>query len=193
VDYRIVEELPERVRDPKKYVIGSAANLGGLEKAGIRETSTVIITPHDDDLNVYLTIYCRQLRPDIQILSRATHERNVPTLHRAGADIVLSYASMGASTAMNLLQRSKILMVAEGLDLFEVPVPAELAGRTIAESSIREQTGCSVVAIHTERGMEVVPNPSEILAANANIVLIGTVEAEDRFLELYSNSGPAGG
>jgi Trk K+ transport system NAD-binding subunit len=193
VDYRIVEELPERARDPKKYVIGSAADRGVLEKAGIRETSTVIITPRDDDLNVYLTIYCRQLRPDIQILSRATHERNVPTLHRAGADIVLSYASMGASTAMNLLQRSKILMVAEGLDLFEVPVPAELAGQTIAESSIRERTGCSVVAIHTERGMEVVPNPAETLAANANIVLIGTVEAEDRFLELYSKSAPAGG
>jgi len=192
MDYRIVEELPERIRDPKKYVAGSAANLAVLHKAGIRETSTVIITPHDDDLNVYLTIYCRQLRPDIQILSRATHERNVPTLHRAGADIVLSYASMGAGAVVNLLQRSKILMVAEGLDLFEVPVPAELAGRTIAESSIRERTGCSVVAIRTERGMEVVPNPSEILAADADIVLIGTAEAEDRFLEFYSNSGPAG-
>ena len=81
----------------------------------------VIITPHDDDLNVYLTIYCRQLRPDIQILSRATHERNVATLHRAGADSVLSYASMGASAVMNMLKRSKILMVAEGLDLTGIP------------------------------------------------------------------------
>ncbi|NIN12489.1 MAG: potassium channel protein, partial [Gemmatimonadales bacterium] len=185
VDYRIVELHPERIRDPKKYVLGSAADLAVLEKAGIRETSTVIITTHDDDLNVYLTIYCRQLRPDIQILSRATHERNVATLHRAGADIVLSYASMGASAVMNLLQRSKILMVAEGLDLFEVRVPTDLAGRTIAESSIRERTDCSVVAIRTERGMEVVPNPSQTLPADADIVLIGTAEAEERFLQLY--------
>ena len=185
VDYRIVETLPERIGNPEKYVLGSAADLAVLNKAGIRETSTVIITPHDDDLNVYLTIYCRQLRSDIQILSRATHERNVSTLHRAGADIVLSYASMGAGAMLNLLQRSKILMVAEGLDLFKLPVPAELAGRTIAESSIRERTGCSVVAIRTERGMEVVPNPYESLPADADIVLIGTVEAEDRFLELY--------
>jgi len=117
----------------------------------------------------------------------------VPTLHRAGADIVLSYASMGAGAVVNLLQRSKILMVAEGLDLFEVPVPTELAGRTIAESSIREHTGCSVVAIRTERGMEVVPNPSETLAAEADIVLIGTVEAENRFLELYGQSAPPAG
>jgi Trk K+ transport system NAD-binding subunit len=191
VDYRIVEMLPERIRDPEKYVLGSAADLTVLHEAGIRDTSTVIITPHDDDLNVYLTIYCRQLRSDIQILARATHERNVSTLHRAGADIVLSYASMGAGAVVNLLQRSKILMVAEGLDLFKVPVPAELAGRTIAESSIRERTGCSVVAIRTERGMEVVPNPAEVLPAEADIVLIGTVEAEDRFLDLYGKSNAA--
>ncbi len=185
VDYRIVEMLPERVQDSKQYELGSAADLAVLEKAGIRQTSTVIITPRDDDLNVYLTIYCRQLRPEIQILSRATYERNVATLHRAGADSVLSYASMGSNAAMNLLQRSSILMVAEGLDLFKVRVPAVLAGQTIAESSIRERTGCSVVAIDTEHGVEVGPNPFEILLADAEIVLISTVEAEERFLNLF--------
>ncbi len=185
VDYRIVEVLPERIRDPEKYVLGSAADLEVLEQAGIRETSTVIITTHEDELNVYLTIYCRQLRPDIQILSRATHERNVLTLHRAGADSVLSYASMGVSAVMNLLQHSNILMVAEGLYLFEVGVPAELAGRAIAECSIRERTGCSVVATRTQHGVEVVSDPAASLPADAKIVLIGTVEAEDRFLETY--------
>jgi len=193
VDYRIVEPLPERIQDSEKYVLGSAADLAVLEKAGIRETSTVIITPHDDDLNVYLTIFCRQLRPDIQILSRATHERNVPTLHRAGADSVLSYASMGAGAVMNVLQRNKILTVAEGLDLFEVRVPAELAGRTIAECSIRERTGCSVVAMRTERGIEIISNPAATLPADVDIVLIGTAEAEQSFLEIYGKSGTANG
>ncbi len=115
------------------------------------------------------------------------------TLHRAGADSVLSYASMGASTLMNMLQRSKILTVAEGLDLFEVRVPDDLAGQTIAESAIRELTDCSVVAIRTGRGMEVVPSPSLTLTADADIVLIGTAEAEERFLELYGKRAAANG
>ena len=115
------------------------------------------------------------------------------TLHRAGADSVLSYASMGASAVLNLLQRSKILMVAEGLDLFKVPIPASLAGQTIAESSIRERTGCSVVAIQTERGMEVIPDPFETLPSDADIVLIGTAKAEGRFLELYGKAGATRG
>ena len=189
IDYRIVEKLPERVRDPEKYVLGSAADLEVLEQAGIRNTSTAIITPHEDDVNVYLTIYCRQLRPDIQILSRATLERNVAPLHRAGADSVLSYASMGAGAVINFLRRSRIVMVAEGLDLFEVSVPAALAGHTIAESRVRERTGCSVVALRTERGMEVVPNPSATLADGSDIVLIGTAESEECFLETYGQQG----
>ena len=189
VDYRIVEVLPERVRDPQKYVIGNAAQLEILEKAGIHDAPTVIITPHDDDLNVYLTIYCRRLRPDIQIISRATLERNVPALHRAGADIVMSYASMGASTVMNWLKRSTILMVAEGLDLFRVRVPPRLAGKTIRDSGIREQTGCSLVAMSTERGMEIVPNPSETIPADADILLIGSIDAEERFLARFGADG----
>ena len=44
------------------------------------------VTTNDDATNIYLTIYCRRLRPNMQIISRSTMERNVTTLHRAGAD-----------------------------------------------------------------------------------------------------------
>jgi len=149
------------------------------------ERVQVLITPHDDDLNVYLTIYCRRLRPDVQIISRATLERNVATLHRAGADIVMSYAGMGASIIMNWLKPGRILMAAEGLDLFRVPVPTALAGKTIAESEIRMRSGCTVVGISTAHGMEMVPGPAAQLPESADILLIGTPDAEERFLELW--------
>jgi Trk K+ transport system NAD-binding subunit len=191
LDYRIVEKLPERVRDREKTLVGNAADLEVLKRAGIDEAPAVVITTHDDDLNVYLTVYCRRLRPDVQILARATAERNVATLHRAGADIVMSYASMGASTMINLMKRSKILMVAEGLDLFRVKVPKALAGLAIAASGIRERTGCSVVALGTGRGMQVVPDPAEVLAEGVEIVLIGSLEAEERFLELFPTEAAA--
>ena len=185
VDYRIVEVLPERVRDPEKYIIGDAADLSVLEAAGIRETSTVIITPRNDELNIYLTIYCRQLRPDIQILSRATHERAVSTLHRAGADSVLSYASMGVNAVMNMLHHTRILMVAEGLYMFEQPVPSELVGHTIANCSIRERTGCSIVAMRGQHGLEAISNPNEILGHDTALVLVGTTEAQETFLKTF--------
>ncbi len=186
VDYRIVERQPERLSKDAKVVVGNAADLEVLKQAGIDETPTVLITPHDDDVNVYLTIYCRRLRPDVQIISRATLERNVATLHRAGADIVMSYAGMGASIIMNWLKPGRILMVAEGLDLFRVPVPKALAGKTIMESEIRARSGCSVVGISSTNGMEVVPSPTAQLPDGADILLIGTPDAEERFLELWA-------
>jgi voltage-gated potassium channel len=140
IDYRIVEKNPELIRDPLHHVLGSAAELEVLEKAGIMETPTVLITTNNDDLNVYLTIYCRKLRPDVQIITRVTADRNVSNLHRAGADFVMSYASMGASAMVNLMKRSEVLMLAEGLDLFKVKVPPSLAGKTVAEAGIRERS-----------------------------------------------------
>lgn len=186
VDYRIVELLPDRIRDPEKYVLGDAAELTVLERAGIRAASAVLVTTHDDDTNIYLTIYCRRLRPNVQIISRARLERNVATLHRAGADVVMSYASMGANAIFNLLNRSNILMVAEGLDVFEVDVPASLAGRTIGESEIRAKTGCTVVALRNDNALQVNPDPAQRFLPGGKIILIGMVASEQKFLKLYN-------
>ena len=84
IDYRIVEALPERVHDANKYVLGSASDKDVLSRAGIEHAPTIIITPRDDETNIYLAIYCRLLRPDIQIIARATLERNVAAMHRGG-------------------------------------------------------------------------------------------------------------
>lgn len=185
LDYRVVEQQAERNRNPDKYVIGDAAELDVLKKAGIMETSTVIVTTHDDDTNIYLTIYCRRLRPDTQIISRATLERNIATLQRAGADFVMSYATMGSNAIMNLLDKTNILMVAEGLDVFRVTIPAELVGRTLAEARLREETDCTVVALKRGNDMEFNYSPHEPLPADVDLIVIGTAAAEKQFRSVY--------
>ncbi|MBE2199772.1 MAG: NAD-binding protein [Anaerolinea sp.] len=187
LEYRIVERAPERIKadNEQRYILGDAAELHVLEKAGIMETGTVVISTHDDDTNIYLTIYCRRLRPNVRIVSRATLERNVATLHRAGADFVMSYASMGANAILTLLDRSDVLMVAEGLDIFRVPMPAALAGRTLAEANIRRKTGCTVVAWQNGDEMTLNPDPHTPLPATAGLILIGSVAAEKEFLQRY--------
>jgi voltage-gated potassium channel len=189
LEYRVVEKAPERVYEPEKYVLGDAAELEVLERAGIRETSVAIITTHDDDLNIYLTIYCRRLRPEAQIISRANLERNVATLHRAGADFVLSYASMGASTIINVIGRDNILMVAEGLDIFEVEIPEALIGKRVAECDLRNRTGCTLIGIHRNGQVQIIGDPRQPLPSEGKIILIGDSESEKRFLKLYKHNG----
>ena len=95
IDYRIVEKDAIQAQKLDNCIVGNAADFEVLKRAEIMNALTVIITTHDDDINVYLTVYCRRLNPEIQIISRVTQERNIATLHRAGADFVMSYASMG--------------------------------------------------------------------------------------------------
>jgi voltage-gated potassium channel len=185
IDYRIIEQNPAVVLEPEVTIVGDAAEMGVLEKAGIREAPAVIITTRDDNTNIYLSILLRHLRPDIEIIARCTLERNVPTLHRAGADFALSMASMGATMIMNLLKRTNILMVAEGLNIVSMPIPPTLAGLTLAESGVREKTGCTILAVRTDGQTRTNPNPREPLPAEGEILIIGTLEAEERFLELY--------
>ena len=187
VDYRIIDTNPGRIRN-EKYILGSAADLVTLEKAGIRDTSAVVITTHDDDTNVYLTLYCRKLRPDVQIISRATLERNVSTLHRAGADFVLSYASMGATMIFNVLRKTDILVIAEGLHVAETEVPPALVGKTLAEAAIPRDTQCNVIALRTNGTLTMNPAPDERLHANAELLLICTTDGEHRFMNRYGSS-----
>ena len=190
--YTIVEELSDRIRNEKYYVHGSAARIEVLEEAKIREASTVIITTGQNDTNIYLTIYCRKLCPDIQIISRANSERNISTLHRAGADFVVSYASMGGNIIFNLLKHTDILMVAEGLNIFRIELPEHLEGRSLVESEIRQRTGCSVIAIQREingRDTHLIHlDPTELLQAGDELVLIGNIESEEIFLKTYVSS-----
>lgn len=188
LDYRIVEQKPDNILDDPRYILGDAADLETLKKAGIMESPTVIITTHDDDINVYLTIYCRRLRPDMQIITRTMRERNVETLHRAGADFVMSYASTGANAIFRPLEGSDVLIITEGLNLFRLDLPVDLAARTIAETAIPRETGCYIVAVFANNTMHVNPAASMRLPAESEIILIGSMEAEKKFLERYGGS-----
>jgi voltage-gated potassium channel len=185
IRYTIVEKQAGRVRKPERYVVGDAADIDVLERAGLGEASAVLVTTHEDDVNVYLTLYVRKLQPDIQIISRANLDRNVSTLHRAGADAVLSYASLGATEIWNALGPDDSLVLAEGLDVFRVPVPDWLAGRTLADASLRSETGCNVLGLVRDGSDRVEPTPAPTvpLPANASLVMIGDARAQERFYE----------
>jgi voltage-gated potassium channel len=187
IAYRIVEQDPGRVKLPENTIVGSAADYDTLVVAGIEEAPTTIVTTSDDATNIYLTIYVRRLRPDMQIISRSNLERNVSTLHRAGADFVMSYASMGANAIFNILEQDDVVMVAEGLDVFRTPVPDELKGKSLRSARVRERTGASIVAAEVDGKMTVNPDADRPLPTHpdAELIVIGSTEAERRYLKEF--------
>jgi len=180
--YLIIEKNPRRAQD-ETYVVGDAADIHTLQKAWIEKAPAALLTTHDDATNIYLTKYLRSLRPDMQILSRSNLERNVSTLHRAGADFVMSYPSLGATAVFNFLKNEDMLLLVEGLNVFRLKAPRPLIGKTLAESRVREMTGCSVVAIKVDGVMSINPDPQAPIRENAELILLGTYEGEQKLLQ----------
>ena len=80
---------------------------------------------------------------------------------------------MGADAIFNLLERSDTLTLPEGLSVFRMKIPRSLVGKTIANSSIRKNTGCTVISVNGTT-----PDPNKPLSKTAEIVLIGSTEGK---------------
>jgi voltage-gated potassium channel len=119
---------------PDRVFVGDAADREVLHEAGLAAAPSVVLTTNDDATNIYLSVYCRRLNPELRIVSRITHERNVEAIHRAGADFALSYASLGVETVSRCCAAASWCCSAEGVEFFALTVPKSLAGRTLAEA-----------------------------------------------------------
>ena len=62
IPWKIIEKLPERVQYPEHTIVGDGSEFDLLVKAGLHEASTVIVPTHDDDTNLFLTIFSRRKR-----------------------------------------------------------------------------------------------------------------------------------
>ncbi len=176
----------ERLKDVCTRVFqGDASDYEVLQEAGINEAPSVLLTTNDDAMNVYLSSYCRRLNADLRIVSRITHERNLDAIYRAGADFVLSYATLGIEAIMSILHDRELMVLGEGVDLFTHSVPGTLHGKTLAQSEIGARTGLTVVALKTNDGLVTRLSPETTLESGTHLVLIGSDEQVDTFEKIY--------
>jgi Trk K+ transport system NAD-binding subunit len=164
---------------------GDAADRAVLRQAGILDARSVVLTTNDDAMNVYLAVYCRRLKPDLRIVSRITHGRNLEAIHRAGADFVLSYTTLGAGAVMSLLRGHPPVLLGEGVELFSVRVPPALRGRALGDSAIGARTGLSVVALQVGEEL-IAPLTSEtVLGSDADLLMLGSDEQRAAFASSF--------
>lgn len=179
-------EALEKMRDRAAAVfVGDAADRRVIERAGIHQAASVLLTTNDDAVNIYLAVYCRRLNPQIRIVSRVTHERNVEAIHRAGADFVLSYTTLGIEAVMSLLRGQELVLLGEGVELFSVPVPPALAGRRLADSGIGSRTGMSVIALQQGDLLSTRLTGESLLSAGSTLLLLGSLEQRRAFGDAF--------
>lgn len=164
---------------------GDAADRELLDRAGIFKARSVLLTTNEDAMNIYLAVYCRRLNRDLRIVSRITHERNLEAIHRAGADFVLSYTTLGIEAVISVLRGHPPVLLGEGVELFFVPVPSSLAGRPLRESGIGSRTGLSVVALQQGERLSTSLTSETLLPAGAHLLMLGSHDQRGMFDDVF--------
>lgn len=89
-----------------RLIVGDAAARDVLGEAGIAQAPSILLTTHDDAMNIYVTVYCRRLNPTAHILTRVTHEWMADAESRTsgGAAVKSSRSTFARITASRLLK-----------------------------------------------------------------------------------------
>jgi Trk K+ transport system NAD-binding subunit len=168
-----------------RVICGDAADRAVMTDAGLEEAPTVILSTNDDSINVYLAAYCRRLNPELRIISRITHDRSLEAIHRAGADFVLSYTTLGAESVISAVQGRGLMMLGSGVELFQLDIPKTLVGKTISETQIGARTGLTVIAVQNGAGLEANPSPKKPLPPEGELLVLGTPDQRQEFITLF--------
>ncbi|WP_251344123.1 potassium channel family protein [Haloplanus halophilus] len=182
--------VPSEVMDlrdePGVDVVGDATDPEALSRAGVEDARTVILALPDDTLTEFAILVVRDLNPSIELIARAEQTENVQKMYRAGADYVLSLATVsGRMLASTILEDEEVISLDKQVEVVRTHAP-NLVGRTLGEADVRARTGCTVVGV--ERDGEVVTDlgPDFRVREGDELVIAGTDEGTNRFTETMS-------
>lgn len=167
-------------------VVGDVRVAETLKEAGIEDSSAIIITVQEDTTAIFATLMARSMNQEARIIVRANKMENVEKLYQAGADYVQSLATViGRMLASCIFEDETSLAAEKQIDLVQLPA-GKLAGQTLAESDVRSETGCTILAV--VRGDEKItsldPNMFK-LQEDDEVIVAGTDQSIHLFEKMY--------
>ena len=97
----------------------------------------------------------------------------------------MSYSTLGAEAVLSISKGQELTVLGEGINLFIIPIPASLEGKSLAESGIGAKTGLSVIAIKENSEVITLLSANTLLPQGAEIVMLGNIEMKNKFNEIY--------
>ncbi len=168
------------------HVVGDVRISKTLEEAEIEDTSAIIITVQDDTTAIFATMMARSMNSSTRIIVRANKMENVKKLYQAGADYVQSLATVsGRMLASCIFEDETSLAAEKQIDLVQLPA-GSLAGQTLANSNVRSETGCTILAVVRDNEKITSMDPDKFtFRKNDEVIVAGTDESIHRFEKKY--------
>jgi len=171
------------VEDPGVDVVGDGTDPDALSRAGIEDARTAILAIPDDTLTEFAILVIRDLNPSIELIARAEETENVQKMYRAGADYVLSLATVsGRMLASTILEDEEVMSLDKQVEVIRTHAP-RLVGRTLGEADVRARTGCTVVGVERDGDVITDLGADFRIREGDELVIAGTDEGTNRFME----------
>jgi voltage-gated potassium channel len=159
----VIENDRNRIADlmaliPDAYTIdGDATHDQTLLEAGIESASGLVTCLSGDTDNLFVCLSARDLNPELTIVARAYEEETMSKLYRAGASHVVSPNVSGAVRMASVLLRPSVVSfldiatrssgMALRMEQTSIGTESPLAGKTLAQARIPQETGLIVIAV----------------------------------------------
>lgn len=161
-------------------VVGDATHEEVQRDAGVGDAGAVVVALPDDTRAIFAILVAREINPNVEIVARANDSENVPKMYRAGADYVLSLASVSGRMVARSLFGEDVMTPASQIKMIRTGGEG-LAGQSLSEADVGNRTGCTVVAV--ERNGDVLTDlgPDFVVLWDDNVIVAGTDEDVQRF------------
>ena len=194
----ILETNPERARelfDRKQPVVYAPQVSRGLEHVAL-DDARALIANGTDEANVGVILAARQLGFDGEVLALVAEPKHRQAIRLAGATVVVAprimlAATLAARASHKLGPRvAGLQKLGTHLSLSEVriDISSPLAGQTLAEAEVGEQTGTTIVGLWVGGALVTLPSPDTRLPARSTMIAVG---AEQGLRQLCSLAGGA--
>ncbi len=147
----IKEELINQVKPfVRKAVIGDAKDKNFLEKLGITDFDTVIISVGSKiDVSILITLYMKELKIK-QIIAKAINEDHAKILDKIGATKIVFPERDIAQRMAHTIDNPNFLEyipLDEDLTLIEIGPPSKWVGKKLSDLDLRKKYGIQIVLI----------------------------------------------
>jgi voltage-gated potassium channel len=180
----IIENNPEKITKLEEmgllFVEGNGLDEQILKIAGIERAKAIYSVLSADSDNLMVVLSARGFSDKMKIVSRVTREEFVDRFYRAGVSAAISPQEWASRRMVQSVLRPNLLNLLSSLldpsvehaylDEVKVPNGSPSAGKTLAESGIRQATGIVILGIakpdgicHSSVGADTVISEGDVL------------------------------
>jgi voltage-gated potassium channel len=191
-------ERAEAARSSGALVVhGDATHNDVLELAGVDSAQALIACVADDSDNLVIALSVKALRPELRVICRATELESERKLRLAGADAVVAPQAVGAERLAMMALQPELAQIFDivvngspvefRVEELDIAAECKVAGKTIRDSGIRQESGALILAVEGgPQTLVINPGPDLRLMPGERLVVVGTKDQVDRAADLLS-------